>query len=195
MAEENNQNQTQNEQPAANTQQGGAPAIDYEKLASILAGRTAATEESVLKGYFKQQGITGEEAQQAIAAFKQQRAEKSPDAAALKQQAEKAAADAIRATMENKALLMAAELGVELKTMPYVLKMADLSGAVADGAIDDEKLKAAISQVLEDIPQLKAATKAQEQANTGFRVGANAGGTGEVAYSDKLRDAFGLPKK
>ena len=192
MAEENNQNQTQNEQPAANTQQGGAPAIDYEKLASILAGRTAATEESVLKGYFKQQGITGEEAQQAIAAFKQQRAEKSPDAAALKQQAEKAA---IRATMENKALLTAAELGVELKTMPYVLKMADLSGAVADGAIDDEKLKAAISQVLEDIPQLKAATKAQEQANTGFRVGANAGGTGEVAYSDKLRDAFGLPKK
>ena len=61
---------TQPEQQPAQQQQpngGGAPAFDYEKLANILAGRTAATEDSVLKGYFKQQGITGEEAAQAIA--------------------------------------------------------------------------------------------------------------------------------
>ena len=34
------------------------PEIDYDKIASILDGKQKATEESVLKGYFKEQGLT-----------------------------------------------------------------------------------------------------------------------------------------
>lgn len=57
--------------------------IDYEKLASIVSGKQTATEESVLKGYFKQQGLSGDEMKQAIATFKEQKAKNTPDVAKL----------------------------------------------------------------------------------------------------------------
>ena len=173
--------------------QTSAPAFDYEKLASILEGRQKANEESVLKGYFKDQGITGDEAAQAIANFKAQKAANTPDPEALKQQATQAQAQALRLDMENKALLMAAELGVDLKTMPYVIKMADLKGAVEDGKVNDEKLKEAIGKVLEDIPQLKAAVTSEDgKTGAGIRVGADTGSTTSGTGQDKLRAAFGL---
>ena len=49
-----------------------APQFDYDKLASLIAGKQTVTEESVLKGYFKQQGLSKEQMDQAIADFKQQ---------------------------------------------------------------------------------------------------------------------------
>ena len=65
--------------PQNSTQQSGTsaainqpPTIDYDRIAQILEGKQAATEDSVLKGYFKQQGLSKDEAEQAIAAFKQQ---------------------------------------------------------------------------------------------------------------------------
>lgn len=184
------QSQQQNpQQPQA----GSAPAFDYDKLAHILAGRQAANEESVLKGYFKQQGITGEEAAQAIAAFKQQKAASTPDPVALQSQISAANAAAVQAQMENRALLMAGELGVDLKTMPYVMKMADLSGAVVDGKVDDEKLKESINKVLEDIPQLKV--KAEAQQGGGIRVGADTSSTGTGTDEDQLMAAFGIRKQ
>lgn len=85
MAEET-MTQTQQQTEAQQAQTGSAPAFDYDKLAGILAGRQAANEESVLKGYFKQQGITGEEAAQAIAAFKAEKAKNTPDLASLQQE-------------------------------------------------------------------------------------------------------------
>ena len=39
--------------PPTGTQQ--TPQFDYDKLASLIAGKQSVTEESVLKGYFKQQ--------------------------------------------------------------------------------------------------------------------------------------------
>lgn len=47
-------------QPQGATAAGGqqSPAFDYEKLASLVAGKQTVTEESVLKGYFKQQGLS-----------------------------------------------------------------------------------------------------------------------------------------
>ncbi|HBI64261.1 MAG TPA: hypothetical protein DDX51_03990 [Clostridiales bacterium] len=135
MDETNNSQTTQTQQqtgtqqtaPQAQQQNQSAPAFDYDKLAGILDNRQRANEESVLKGYFKQQGITGEEAAQAIAAFKAEKAKNTPDPTALQGQIASANAAALQAKMENRALLMASELGVDLKTMPYVLRMADLT--------------------------------------------------------------------
>ena len=53
------------------------PAFDYDKLANLIAGKQSVTEESVLKGYFKQQGLSKEQMEQAITAFKQQQAVRS----------------------------------------------------------------------------------------------------------------------
>lgn len=146
--------------------------IDYEKLASIVAGKQSATEESVLKGYFKQQGLSKEQMDQAIAAYKEQQAANQPDIAGMQNQitetqnqltaAQKAAQDA---RVETAATMMAASLGIEAKTIPYVLKMADLSQVTGeDGKINEETLKAAVNKVLEDIPALKP----QAGGKTGF---------------------------
>jgi thiol:disulfide interchange protein len=197
--DETNTNQTPQQQAQQTTpqttqpqSQSQTPAFDYDKLAGILAGRQAANEESVLKGYFRQQGITGEEAAQAIAAFKAEKAKNTPDPGALQSQLNAASAAALQAQMENRALLMASELGVELKTMPYLLKMADLTGAIVAGKVDEEKLKAAVNQVLEAVPQLKTTAGKEAQQTPGFRVGADTGSAGAVSDEDQLKRIFGV---
>ena len=62
-AQDQQQAEPQQQEPVAEPKGEG---IDYERLASILDGRQKANEESVLKGYFKEQGLTGEEMAQAI---------------------------------------------------------------------------------------------------------------------------------
>ena len=183
---------TGNGQPA-----GAAPQFDYEKLASLIAGKTSVTEDTVLKSYFKQQGLSQEEMTQAIAAFKQQKAATQPDANALQgqvaeaqKQATEAQAAARQAQLESAATMMAVTLGIDTKTIPYVLKMADLSQVMGqDGKINEETLKAALNKVLEDIPALKP----QAAAQAGFiQVGASGSGNQQQANDDALKAAFGL---
>ena len=65
-------------------QQGAAPTIDYGKIQQMLSdGTLAAKEDTALKAYFKQQGLTQQEVEQAIAAFKQQKAANTPDVGAM----------------------------------------------------------------------------------------------------------------
>lgn len=147
--------------PAGNQQ----PQIDYDKLASIVAGKQSATEESVLKGYFRQQGLSKEQMDQAIAAYKEQQAASQPDVAGMQNRLTAARKAAQDARVETAATMMAVSLGVEAKTIPYVLKMADLSQVTGeDGKINEETLKAAVNKVLEDIPALKP----QAGGKTGF---------------------------
>lgn len=177
-------------QPTGTTQQTAAPAIDYDKIAQLVAGKQTATEDSVLKGYFKQQGLSQEEMNQAIATFKQQKAASQPDVNALQTQAAQAQAMAQQAMLEKEATLTAISLGLDAKTIPYVLKMADLSQvAGAGGKINDESMKNAINKVLEDIPALKP----QPAGSTGFiQVGASGGSGQQTASNDALMKAFGL---
>lgn len=151
---------------AASQKEGKEFTFDYNKLADIITGKQTATENSVLKGYFKEQGLSKEEAEQAIAEFKKQKADSQPDVAKLQQDAQTAQQTALKAQIENKALLMHSELGIDLDTVPYVLKLADTSKVIVDGAINDENLKEALNKVLEDVPQLK---NQQEQSAQGFR--------------------------
>lgn len=180
-------------QQNTNNQQTGQPfQFDYEKLANIVAGKQSATEESVLKGYFKQQNLTREQVDQAIAAYKEQQAANTPDVGALQQQAVQAQAAAQQANIEKEAMFLAGELGVDLKTMPYVLKLADLS-KVADekGTINKENLKAALNTVLEELPQLKPNTQVPQ---SGFRQIGSGGGQGASTTEDQLAAIFGNKK-
>ena len=43
------------------TPQGNAPAFDYDKLASLITGKQSVTEDTVLKSYFKEQGLSADE--------------------------------------------------------------------------------------------------------------------------------------
>ena len=123
--------------------------IDYEKIANIIAGKQSATEESVLKGYFKQQGLTKEQMEQAIAVYKQQQAASQPDIKEMQNQIADAQkqnatmqAEVLKAQVQSAATMTAVTLGIDAKTIPYVLKMADFSQVTGqDGKINEEALK------------------------------------------------------
>lgn len=177
--------------------QSAPQGFDYDKLASILDGRQKATEESVLKGYFKEQGLSQEEMAQAIESFKAQRQSKEPDVSGMQASIEKLQSDiaaaqqaATRAKVENVVIIEAMKLGIDPKATPYLTRMADLSD-VGDGKgnISSEKVAQALGKVLDDLPALKP-TAAQQ---AGFRVGGE-GGKAEPAPTDnaKLKAAFGI---
>lgn len=150
--------------PAGNQNQ--QPQFDYEKLAGIISGKQSVAEDTVLKNYFKQQGLSKEEMDQAITTFKQQKAANQPDVAKMQSDMQAAQNMAMQSQMENRALLMHDELGIDLKAISYVMKLADLSKVAENGMINDETLKAALNKVLEDLPQLK---KQDDQTQQGFR--------------------------
>ena len=200
MGENNQQNSNQqpDNQPNSQAQQPGAqptaqqPAFDYEKLAGIIAGKQTVAEEQVLKGYFKQQGLSKEEMEQAIAAFKQQQAANKPDVTALQNAASTANQKATAAILESKATMAAVQLGIDVKTIPYVLKMADLSTAIGqDGNVNEETLKTALNKVLEDIPALKPQPS---QAGGFVQVGVPGSGTQTTAVDAELDRIFGVKK-
>ena len=203
-----NQNQGQQTQQAAGTaqaqtptaqqnqsnQQGAAPAIDYGKIQQMLDGTLAAKEDTALKAYFKQQGLSQQEVEQAIAAFKQQKAANTPDVGAMQTQLTQAQEAAKQAQIQNAAILAAVSLGIDAKTIPYILKMADLSQAVGqDGKVNEENLQAALNKVLEDVPGLKP----QAAGTTGFvQVGAASGnaGAGQAQQATQTQQT-GVPAK
>ena len=197
---ENNQNNNQNQPQTSNSQtqnqsnvaqNSATPAIDYDKIQQMLNGTLAAKEDTALKAYFKQQGLSQEELEQAVATFKQQKAANQPDLTALKSELDTYKQQALKAEIEKTALFEVLGLGVDVKTAPYVIKMADLSSVLGqDGKINQETVKAAISKVLEDIPGLKPS---QVQAGGFVQVGTGTTGDNQTqADNAALRAAFGL---
>lgn len=177
--------------PDNNTVSGQqTPPIDYEKIQSMIDKGTQQKEDAILKGYFQKQGLTEEEAQQAMAAFKQQKAANTPDVAGLQTQLQTYQAQAQQAVIEKDATVEAIGLGLEAKQVPYILKMADFSKAMdKDGKTNPEAIKEAINKVLEDFPQLKP----QKEENKGFqKVGASGGNQANQNMDDALKQAFGL---
>lgn len=176
FAEAGAEPQAENQQPSSpeaqqQSQQAATPEIDYAKIQQMLDGTLAAKEDTALKSYFRQQGLTQEEAEKAMSAFKAEKAKKTPDAAMLQSQIAQEKANAQKAQVENATILAAVSLGLDAKTIPYVLKMADLSNVTdKDGKINEESVKTAINKVLEDVPQLKPAA----EGNRGFQIGGGA---------------------
>lgn len=186
------QTQTQTAPPAESHQSppAGQQAIDYAKIQQMLDGTLAAKEDTALKAYFKQQGLSQQEAEQAMAAFKAEKAKNQPDVNALQAQMAQAQEAARQARIESAATMTAVSLGIDSKSIPYVLKMADFSQVMGqDGKINEETLKAAVNKVLEDVPALKP----QPGNTTGFtQVGVNGNSGGGTADQDALKQAFGL---
>ena len=86
----------------------------------------------------------------------------------LKTKFEEAVKQVQQTKIELVATKAAVELGIDSKTLGYVLKMADLTKAVDEkGAINEENIKTALNQVLQDVPGLKPVTI----ENKGFQIG------------------------
>jgi hypothetical protein len=176
--QDNNAGGTNNNAAGQNSQ--GSAGIDYDKIQSMLDTATAKKENAVLKSYFQQQGLSEEEVSQAIATFKQnkqQQVEQQQNAnASLQNEVAAAQKDAEQARIELAATQVAMTLGINAKTVQYVLKMADFSKAKGtDGKISEDNVKAALEQVLKDVPALKPST----ENNEGFQIGAGQQNNGQ----------------
>ena len=158
----------------ANQPNNNSNGIDYNKIQEMIDGRNAKTEDSVLKSYFQKQGLSQEEIESAINAFKTQKANQAnaqnkelTDAQASLQ---KTQLENQRLRIEKKAYDFVDELNVDIKTMPYLLKMADLNNcADKDGNVLEDTLKTALQKVIDDVPGLKK----QVQGTVGITVGAD----------------------
>lgn len=186
----NNNNNNQQDNPPASTQQN-APAFDYEKLASIINGKQSVTEETVLKSYFKQQGLSPEEMEQAINSFKEQKAKNTPDVAKMQSDLTSANTARMNAVIEKSAVLEAVRQGVDVKQVDYVLKLADFSKVTGDnGEVNAEKLTEAIKKVLDDVPAFKSA---QQNDGNGFQqIGGQGDNSSNKNEDDLIKKAFGL---
>lgn len=176
-----------------------AHVIDYARIQQMLDGTLAAKEDTALKAYFKQQGLSQQEAEQAIAAFKQQKAANQPDVNALQGQVTEAQnqlaaaqAEARQAQLESAATMAAVSLGMDAKTIPYVLRMADLSQAMGqDGIVNEEALKNALNKVIEDVPALKP----QATGSSGFTQIGAAGSPSQQAQQTSQTQQAAVPTK
>ena len=166
--------------------------IDYDKIQAIVDGRNAKTEDSILKDYFQKQGLSADEMKTAILDFKNNKAQKEKEASenSLNLQNENTAlkAKVLQMQINEVANQCALEIGVDAKTVPYLVKMADLKTAVDDkGEISKDAVTNALTKVLEDLPQLKS----QNTENKGFtKIGAENNGT-QPNTNDVLKSIFG----
>lgn len=179
-ANNNNANSNQNAQNTtgqnnnANQPNNNSNGIDYNKIQEIIEGRNAKTEDSVLKAYFQKQGLSPEEMESAINAFKTQKANQAnaqnKELTDTQASLQKVQLENQRLKIEKKAYDFVDDLNVDNKTMPYLLKMADFNNCIGkDGNVLEDTLKAALQKVVDDIPGLKK----QLNGVVGITVGAD----------------------
>ena len=192
--EQNNNQQNNNSNTQSNNQNFQ---FDYEKLANIVNGKQSLTEEKVLGGYFKSQGLSGDEMQQAINAYKEQKAKNTPDVTSMKSELDTANKALTESLINNQAIMEAVSLGLDVKAVPYVLKMADFSTCLGqDGKVNVEEVKKALNKVLEDVPALKgnAPGSGSKEQQQGFQIGASGNNNQQNNQDDMLRSIFGIKK-
>lgn len=181
-------NPTPNPNGTQPTPQGNpAPVFDYDKLASLINGKQSVAEDTVLKSYFKEQGLSADEMKQAIGAFKEQKAKNTPDIAKIQSEVESANNAKLTAEVNQSATLEAVKQGVDVASIPYVLKMADFSAVITDGKINTEKLTEAVKKVLDDVPALK---KTADNSAGVQKIGGDGNGT-----SDGTKPNSSVPTK
>lgn len=186
------QAQGQND-PGSNSSEGQTNSntnIDYGKIEQMISKGTQQKESAILKSYFEQQGMTPEEAKQAMDSYKADKAKKAEEEKNALQttqtELETLKKEVMQGKVKTKATEVALDMGVDKNTMPYLLKLADLSKAVNEkGEIAEDVIKTAFEQVLKDVPALKASNN----TNTGFQIGANNDNNGQATKNNNVTTA------
>lgn len=178
------------------------PTIDEDEVNRIAENRTARAERSAIKSYFKQQGLSEAEAQEAFENFKAKKAEakeaEMQDINSLRSKVEKyeqAESEAMRIAnrrlVRADAKVMAVTLNIKPERIEHAIRLADLSGVDVDdkGNVDGETLREALEKVVEEIPELLIASKTDEENKPGFKLGGS-GGKSTIS-ADALSKIFG----
>lgn len=166
-------------------------------------------ENAILKSWFKQQGMSEDEINEAVKAWKDAKAQKAAEEAEAKAKADAQKDEAVKnaEAERDKALEMlktekinnaiqsiAVSLGADPKRLSLITKLADLSNVTISDTyeVDNETVKTAITKVLEEVPEFKL--KAETQANNMVKFGAAPNNTEQVkpAKNLSLRESLAL---
>ena len=192
--------ETEGTAPDAGKEQDKQVDINDEQLDKIASKRTERAERSAITDYFKQQGLTEEEALKAFESFKADRQAKSEaernnltdlqaNYDALQKDFELYKELANKRLVRAEAMNQATLLGVNPERQNYVLRLADLSKVEIDegGSVNTAQVKEAIEQVQKDLPELFRAPDADQN---GFKLGSS-GETDNDTLTSKLSTIFG----
>lgn len=171
--------------------------IDYGKIEEIINKRSSKTQDNVLVGYLKQQGLSGEELDQAVANFKQQKQQ-----AAIKAQEEqenmrienqKLKAQILNSNIDSKLASLATAEGVKADKIPFLAKLIEREGLSDEqGNVLEDKVKEAMNNVIKAFPDFKGT----EQHNNGFQqIGSGGNNQNTNSIDEKLDAIFGVKRK
>lgn len=172
--------------------------IDYEQLADVISRRTSGTEDKVLQGYFKQQGLSNEQAAEAIRQYKESQKQKRDDEVNrvrnMEQENARLKLQIQNADIDKEITTLATKEGVSAEKLPFLLKMVERDGIIdQEGNLQSDKAKAALETVLKAFPEFKGSA-----SGSGIQplVGGNGGsGNGGASATDAALDAiFGIKK-
>lgn len=167
--------------------------IDYGKIEEIVNNRSNSASDAALKGYLKEQGLSGEELSSAVKSFKESQIKKTTEEQEKIQNALKENKELkekiLNAQIDESLKTKALEQGVASGKMPFLLRLVERKGLLKeDGSINDEKAKESIDELLKSFPELKGSS-----ASGGFtKVGGNkeSGGSNEDEEMQQwLKDA------
>lgn len=181
----------------AQATQTNTSTIDYTKIEEIVNKRSQTSADSVLKGILKEQGLTGDELNQAVADYKNKKAEEKKTAKQeqdrIKLENEQLKAQILNSNIDSKLTALATTEGVKAEKIPFLLKLAERTNLSNDkGEIDDAKCKEAIDNVLKAFPDFKN----NVQANNGFQqIGGNGSNNNTNTVDARLDAIFGIKKK
>lgn len=143
--------------PAAIT----VPEIDYEKLAETIEKRTSASEVSALKGILKEQGLSKEEMDEAVKAYKASKQNKAKEEQEridkiLKENTEYKQKELMQSITKD-AQTIAKELGVRDDRFDKLMALCDKSKFTTEkGVVDKEAIKKEFEEQLKDVPEFKS---------------------------------------
>lgn len=172
--------------------------IDYDKIAEAISKRTAGAETNLLRGYLKQQGLTGEELNQAVNSFKQQKATAQQNAIQehenMKLENQKLKAQIINSNIDSKLTSLAVKEGIANDKIPFLAKLISRDGLTDDkGNIIDDKVKEAMNTVIKAFPDFKGNA---QQNNNGFQqIGGGGSQQSPSTVDDQLDAIFGVKNK
>ena len=195
MSEPTNNNQVQNE-PTNNTNNHAEwkSSLDkiFEKLDSIIENKS----NSVARSALRDNGFEDDEIKSIVKQWRDNKQTQTQENATkmneLTNQVGTLKNQLITEKVNNQAFLCGLDLGLDSKTIPYVVKLADLSKATDDKAeISVENIKTAMSKVLDDVPSFKSSNN-----NNGFvKIGADTSNGAKATQEDVLAGIFGTKRK
>ena len=173
----------------------------FAKLDEIMEKKTS----GIVKSILKSEGFEGDELSGLLNDYKTAKANKKTAAdehlRSLEKENEALKSEIMSGRITAAATAEAGKLGLDVKYIDKILKLADVKDVVKDGNIDNAKLSEALKKVGEDCPLFKTSGSSGSTGNGFVNIGADngasgsSGGSADTSFLAKLRHNAGLDKQ